>query len=133
METVATSSRTTIGLIKTDDELKAALEEFGVLMHLDRGRTPQQEDMYELLALVIEHYESRRYPRRTPDPISMIEFEMDQRNLRQRDLVPYIGSRSRVSEILNRKRKLTLKMMRTLHAELAIPLEILIQDYPLAE
>lgn len=63
----------------------------------------------------------------------MIEFAMDQRSLRQRDLVPYIGSRSRVSEILNRKRKLTLKMMRTLHAELAIPLEILIQDYPLAE
>ncbi|MFV1968800.1 MAG: type II toxin-antitoxin system HigA family antitoxin, partial [Pirellulaceae bacterium] len=91
------------------------------------------DDMYALLALVIERYESQHYPHNTPDPISMIEFEMDQRNLRQRDLVPYIGSRSRVSEILNRKRKLTLKMMRTLHAELAIPLEILIQDYPLAK
>ena len=133
METLAATKRATISLINSDDELDAALKEFDVLMVLGRDRTSYQDDMYALLALVIERYESQHYPHKTPDPISMIEFEMDQRNLRQRDLVPYIGSRSRVSEILNRKRKLTLKMMRTLHAELAIPLEILIQDYQLAE
>lgn len=63
----------------------------------------------------------------------MIEFYMDQNDLRQRDMVEYLGSPSRVSEILNRKRKLTLKMMRKLHEGLGIPLEILVQDYNLAE
>jgi len=100
-------------------------------MALGQTRTLSQDDRYILLALVIEHYESEQSTFGTPDPVEMIEFEMDQRSLRQRDLIPYLGSRSRVSEILARKRRLTLKMMRALHAEFGIPLELLIQDYPL--
>ena len=94
-------------------------------------RSPFQEDRYDLLALVIEHYESQKYPRVEPDPVRMIEFFMDQNDLRQRDMVGYFGSRSRASEVLNRKRKLTLKMMRKLNEELDIPLEVLIKDYEL--
>ena len=132
MEAVAATKRVTISLIKSDDELNAAHEEFGMLMDLGRDRAPEQDDKYILMALVIEHYESKRFQFEKPDPVDMIEFAMDQRNLRQRDLIPYLGSRSRVSEILARKRRLTLKMMRSLHAELGIPLELLIQDYPLS-
>ncbi len=131
METVETTQGATTGLIKSRQELDAALREFDTLMALGQTRTPSQEDRYMLLALVIEHYEHERSTFGTPDPVEMIEFEMDQRGLRQRDLIPYLGSRSRVSEILARKRRLTLKMMRALHAEFGIPLELLIQDYPL--
>lgn len=133
METVATEKRATVGLIKNDQELDAALEEFDRLMDLGRERTPYDEDMYDLLALVIEHYESKNSTFGTPDPVDVIEFEMDQRGLRQKDLIPYMGSKSRVSEILNRKRKLTLKMMRKLHEGFGIPLEMLVQDYVLGD
>ena len=102
------------------------------MLHLEQT-TPDQEDRIELLLLVIEHYESKRFIFEKPDPVDMIEFAMDQHRLRQRDLIPVLGSRSRVSEILARKRKLTLRMMRALHAEYHIPLELLIQDYPLAK
>lgn len=131
METLETTERVTVGLIKNREELNAALKEFDSLMDLGHVRSPSQDDRYMLLALVIEHYESERSTFGTPDPVDMIEFEMDQRGLRQQDLVCYLGSRSRVSEILNRKRRLTLKMMRKLHEGLGIPLEILVRDYEL--
>jgi HTH-type transcriptional regulator/antitoxin HigA len=132
METVAGTKRATVGLIKNDDELHEALAEFDELMDLGSGnRTPFQEDRYDLLSLVIGHYESEKYPRPEPDPVEMIEFFMDQNDLRQQDMVKYLGSPSRVSEILNRKRRLTLKMMRKLHKGLGIPLELLVQDYEL--
>ena len=131
METVTIDTRVAVGLLKTDQELDAALKEVGKLMRLGRRRTPTQDDKYTLLALVIEHYESQKYPRVKVDPVRIIKFAMDQHNLRQRDLIPYLGSKSRVSEILNYKRKLTLKMMRKLHAGLGIPLEILVRDYEL--
>lgn len=131
MDTLTTTERAAVGLIKNDDQLDGALEEIDVLMDLGRDRTGYQDDRYHLLALVIEHYESQKYPRVKVDPVRIIEFAMDQHNLRQRDLIPYLGSKSRVSEILNRKRKLTLKMMRKLHEGLGIPLEILVRDYEL--
>lgn len=131
METLTTTERAAVGLIKNDDELDRALEEIDVLMNLGRDRTEYQDDRYHLLAFVIEHYESQKYPRVKVDPVRIIKFAMDQHNLRQRDLIPYLGSKSRVSEILNYKRKLTLKMMRKLHAGLGIPLEILVRDYEL--
>ena len=130
MEVVKTTSQVTVGLIKTDERLNDALAELRLLLHLDQTN-PEQEDKIELLLLVIEAYESKRFQFEKSDPVDMIEFAMDQHNLRQRDLIPVLGSRSRVSEVLARKRKLTLKMMRALHAEYHIPLELLIQDYPL--
>ncbi len=133
METETLTERAVVGLIRTDEGLHAALEEFGVLMELGSGkRTPNQEDRYDLLGLVIRQYESQKYPRVEPDPVEMIEFFMDQNNLRQRDMVEYFGTPSRTSEVLNYKRKLTLKMMRKLHGGLGIPLEILVGDYQLA-
>ncbi|MFC2086037.1 type II toxin-antitoxin system HigA family antitoxin [Bacteroidota bacterium] len=130
METVAATTTVTVSLIKTDEQLDEALAEIGVLLDLD-DTTPEQEDKIELLSLVIEAYESKRFQFEKPDPVDMIEFAMDQHNLRQRDLIPILGSRSRVSEILTRKRRLTLKMMRALHSEYHIPLELLVQEYPL--
>jgi len=131
VETLTITKRAAVGLIKNDDELDGALEEIDVLMDLGTDRTGYQDDRYHLLALVIEHYESQKYPRVKVDPVRIIKFAMDQHNLRQRDLIPYLGSKSRASEILNRKRKLTLKMMRKLHEGLGIPLEILVRDYEL--
>ena len=133
MEALATTERAAVGLIKNDDELKTAGREFDRLMDLGDDRTPYEEDMYDLLALVIEYYESLRFPRVETDPIRQIKFAMDQQNLRQRDMIKYFGSRSRASEVLNYKRKLTLKMMRKLHKGIGIPLEILVRDYELAK
>ena len=132
MESVETTSQVSVSLIKTDEQLDDALAELRLLLHLDQT-SPEQEDKIELLLLVIEAYESKRFQFEKSDPVDMIEFAMDQHSLRQRDLIPILGSRSRVSEILARKRKLTLKMMRALHAKYHIPLKLLIQDYPLAE
>lgn len=131
MEAVTTTERATVGLIRNDEELKSAGQEFDRLMDLGEDRTPYEEDMYDLLALVIEYYESLRFPRVETDPIRQIKFAMDQHDLRQRDMIKYFGSRSRTSEVLNYKRKLTLKMMRKLHKGLGIPLEILVRDYAL--
>jgi HTH-type transcriptional regulator/antitoxin HigA len=120
-----------VGLIKNDEQLDDALAEFSALLDLDDRRTPDQDDRYQLLELVIRHYETTRYRFARPDPVDAITFEMEQRNLRPRDLIPYLGSRSRVSEVLAKKRRLTLKMMRALHAGLGIPYEILVQEYEL--
>ncbi|MFV1980525.1 MAG: hypothetical protein ACC655_05165 [Rhodothermia bacterium] len=84
METLTTAERAAVGLIKTADELDGALEEIDVLMDLGNDRTGYQDDRYDLLALVIEHYESQKYPRVKVDPVRIIEFAMDQHNLRQR-------------------------------------------------
>jgi len=131
METVATMERARVSLIKNDEDLYVALDEIDMLMDLDHERTPFQDERYDLLALVIEHYEKQHSTFAQPDAVEMIEFAMERLELRQRDLIPYLGSKSRVSEILNRKRKLTLKMMRKLHKGLGIPLEILVRDYEL--
>ncbi|MFV1980514.1 MAG: type II toxin-antitoxin system HigA family antitoxin [Rhodothermia bacterium] len=132
METLVDTDRATVRLIKSDKELYAALEEIDVLMDMgSQNRTQLQEDRYDLLGLVIQQYESQKYPRVEPDPVEMVEFFMDQNNLRQRDMVEYFGSPSRTSEVINYKRKLTLKMMRKLHEGLGIPLEILVKDYEL--
>ncbi len=123
--------RARVSLIKNDEDLYVALDEIDMLMDLDHERTPFQDERYDLLALVIEHYEKQHSTFAQPDAVEMIEFAMERLELRQRDLIPYLGSKSRVSEILNRKRKLTLKMMRKLHKGLGIPLEILVRDYEL--
>ena len=85
----------------------------------------------ELLALLIEDYESREYPIAAPDPIVAIRIRMEEMELRQKDLVGIIGSKGIVSEVLNRKRKLTVNMIRNLSEKLKIAAKVLIQDYEL--
>jgi HTH-type transcriptional regulator / antitoxin HigA len=82
-----------------------------------------------VLSTLVEAYEAEYHPIPAPDPIAAIEFMMEQKGLTRRDLEPAIGSRGRVSEILNRKRPLTLPMVRALSALLAIPAEVLVQPY----
>ena len=83
----------------------------------------------ELLSLLIDIYEKEKYPIELPDPIEAIKFRMEQLGYKQKDLADVMGLKSRVSEILNKKRKLTLEMIRTLNEVLGIPTEILIKDY----
>jgi len=88
--------------------------------------TPER-DRLDLLVALIDDYENTNDPIDLPDPIDAILFRMEQQNLTRKDLEPILGSRGRVAEILNRKRPLSLEMIRRLHAELGIPAEILIQ------
>jgi HTH-type transcriptional regulator/antitoxin HigA len=90
-----------------------------------------EADRLDVLVTLVESYEQQRFPIEAPDPIEAIKFRMEQQGLSDADLVPYLGQRSRVSEILNKKRKLTLTMIRNLHQKLNIPLESLVSDYGL--
>jgi HTH-type transcriptional regulator/antitoxin HigA len=83
-------------------------------------------DELDVLATLVDAYESKRFPIESPDPIEAIRFRMEQLGLERKDLEPFIGSRARVSEVLNKRRGLSLKMIRALHEELDIPLEALI-------
>jgi len=83
-------------------------------------------DTLEVLALLVEDYEKRTFPIEEPDPVAAIRFRLEQAGMEQKDLVPILGSRSRVSEVMNHKRRLTLEMIRRLFDELHIPLEALI-------
>lgn len=111
--------------IHNEKEHRAALERLESLMDAEPGT--DEGDELEVLAALIEVYEEKHYPVDPPDPIEAIRFRMDQQGLTQRDLEPYIGPSGRVSEVLNRKRPLTLPMIRRLHEGLGIPLESLIQ------
>ena len=115
-------------IIKTDQAHRQAMERLTYLMDLDPAPdTPEAEEI-DLLALLIEHYEQERYPIAPPDPIEAIRFRMDQMGLQNQDLVPYIGSKSKVSEILNRKRPLSLNMIRRLTEGLGISADVLIRE-----
>jgi HTH-type transcriptional regulator/antitoxin HigA len=85
-----------------------------------------EHDTLEVLALLVEDYEKRTFPMEEPDPVAAICFRLEQAGMEQKDLVPILGSRSRVSEVMNRKRGLTLEMIRRLFDELHIPMEALI-------
>src|SRR6056297_1563828 len=113
-------------LIKTETDYEQALSRIEELMDADAG-TPEADEL-ELLATLVEMYEDAHYPIDMPDPVDAIRFRMEQAGLKQQDLVPYMGSRSKVSEVLNRKRPLTLSMMRGLHRGLGIPAEVLLQE-----
>lgn len=89
--------------------------------------TPEADEL-EVLSILIEKYEDEHYPIAPSDPIEAIKFRMEQQGLTQRDLEPYIGSSGRVSEVLNRKRKLSLNMIRRLHEGLKIPYESLLAE-----
>ena len=115
-------------VIKTEQEYEEALAEVERLIALDPEPGTPQADNLELLSTLVEHYEIKRFPFDKPDPIDAILFRMEQQGLIQRDLVPYMGSRSKVSEVLARKRTLTLRMVRALSEGLGIPAEILIRE-----
>jgi HTH-type transcriptional regulator/antitoxin HigA len=116
--------------IRTEDDYRSALIEASALMDAE-GET-LEGDRLDVLATLIEAYEAVHYPIDAPDPIAAIEFMMEQKGLSRRDLEPAIGGRGRVSEILNRKRPLTLPMIRALSALLDLPAELLIREYPTA-
>ena len=113
--------------IKTDADYQAALKEIESLF--DAGPDTPEGDRLELLTTLVEAYEDKKYNIPWPDPIEAIIYHMESRGLSRRDLEPYLGSRSRVSEILNRKRPLSIEMIRKLHAGLGISADVLIQPY----
>lgn len=111
--------------IRTDDDYRAALREVESLMLAEFGSP--EGDRLDVLATLVEVYESKHFPMEFPDPIDAIKFSMDQRGLSPKDLEPMIGRRNRVYEILSGKRPLTLPMIRRLHEGLGIPAEALIK------
>ena len=113
--------------IKTEKDYNNALKEIERLFDSEPG-TPNGDHL-EVLSTLVEAYEDEHYPIPAPDPVEAINYFMESRGLTRTDIEPYIGSRARVSEILNRKRPLTLTMIQRLHTELGIPAEILVQPY----
>jgi len=113
-------------IIKTEEDYNKALARIDELM--DAEPNTQEGDELELLVTLVELYEEKMYPIDMPDPIEAVKFRMEQLGLHQKDLVPFIGSKSKVSEILNKKRPLSLSMMRALHKGLGIPAEILLKE-----
>jgi HTH-type transcriptional regulator / antitoxin HigA len=112
-------------ILKTEADYEAALAYIETLMDAAPG-SPEEEEL-SLFALLVEQYEREHYPIAPPDPIDAILFRMDQEGLTRADLVPYIGSQSKVSEVLRRKRPLSITMIRNLHEGLNIPAATLIQ------
>jgi len=121
-----------IKVIKTESDYAAALAAIEALIDRDPDRGTSEADRLEVLTLLVEEYESRNFPSSLPDPIEAIKFRMEQQNLTQRDLVPFIGSRSKVSEVLSGRRTLTLSMIRSLHSNLGIPARVLLQERDLS-
>jgi len=113
--------------IKSEEDYTATLSQIEQLMDA-LPNTPQIDEL-EVLTTLIEAYEEQHYKINAPDPIEAIKFRMEQEGLKQKDLVSIVGSKSRVSEILNKKRKLTIEMIRNLHKQLHIPVESLFLDY----
>jgi len=113
-------------VIKTEAEYEAALARVAELMDAQPGSPDEQE--LELFALLVEQYEQEHFPIAPPDPVEAILFRMEQEGLTRKDLAAYIGSPSKVSEVLNRKRPLSLSMIRALHRGLGIPADILVQE-----
>lgn len=114
--------------IRTDTDYERALAEIERLIDTNPSEGSEDANKLEILALLVQDFESKRFPVGSSDPIEAIEFRMEQQDLAPRDLIPYIGSRSKVSEVLSRKRPLTLNMIRALHEGLGIPASVLIQE-----
>lgn len=118
--------------IHTEADYKATLKEIGALMDGDPELGTPEGDRLDILAALVQAYEAKRAPITAPDPVEAIKFRMDQSGLSVKDLEPIIGRSNRVYEVLNRKRPLTLAMIRRLHRSLSIPAEVLIAE-PAAE
>lgn len=115
--------------IRNEEDYETALEEIQALWDAQAGTL--EADLLDVLMVLVEAYEAEHYPIPDPDPIDLILHVMDARGLTRSDLEPYLGTRARVSEVLNRQRPLSLAMIRKLHAGLGLPADILIQPYPL--
>lgn len=113
--------------IKTQNDYNQALERLELIFDAENG-TPEGDEL-EVLGILIDQYENEHFPIRLPDPIEAIKFRMEQMGYNQNDLANIVGQKSRASEILNRKRKLSLEMIRKLHEVLHIPTDVLIQSY----
>lgn len=117
--------------IKTKRDYLAALKEAENLWDAPAGS--KESDRLEVLTLLIQAYESEHYPIPDPDPIEFLLHVMEARELTRKDLEPYIGSRARVAEVLNRVRPLTLEMIRRLSEGLGVPSDVLVRRYELTE
>jgi len=116
--------------LKTNKDYENALKRMELLFDAPAGTT--ESDEADILALVIDDYERKHFPIEAPDPIEAIKIRMEEMQLKQSDLVNEIGGKSRVSEILNRKRKLTVDMIRNLTSRLNLSANILVKDYQLS-
>ncbi|MBW8324010.1 MAG: transcriptional regulator [Prolixibacteraceae bacterium] len=118
-----------IKLIKTEEDYRLALNRLEVIFDAAIG-TPESDEA-DVLALLVDEYEKQHYPIEAPDPIEAIKIRMEEMNLKQADLITEIGGKNRVSEILNKKRKLTVEMIRNLAARLNLSAGLLVSDYQL--
>ncbi len=114
-------------VIKTEKEYQKALKRLDTIFDSKKGS--RNGDELELLSLLIDNFEKEKFPIDLPDPIEAIKFRMEQLGYTQKDLTEIFGLKSRTSEILNKKRKLTLEMIRKLHEVLGIPTEVLVRYY----
>ncbi|HOX79092.1 MAG TPA: hypothetical protein PLW31_13750 [Bacteroidales bacterium] len=117
--------------VKNEEDYRKALKRLEVIFDAPSGT--DEGDEADVLGLLIDDYENKHYPIEAPDPIEAIRIRMEEMNLKQVDLIDEIGGKSRVSEILNRRRKLTLEMIRNLNKRLNLSPELLISDYKLVK
>jgi HTH-type transcriptional regulator/antitoxin HigA len=113
--------------IKTEADYRAALKRLEVIFDAKPG-TPESDEL-EILGLMVDDYENKHYPIEAPDPIEAIKIRMEEMQLKQVDLIDEMGGKSRVSEVLNRKRRLTVDMIRKLSPRLNLSTNLLIKDY----
>jgi len=113
--------------IRSEKDYQKALDRLEDIFNAKKGT--EKGDELEILSILIDRYENENFPIGMPDPIEAIKFRMEQMGMKQKDLAEIVGFKSRVSEILNKKRKLTLGMIRKLNATLHIPTEVLVQEY----
>ena len=123
-------NRMAIKLIRTEKEYKKALKEIESLFDAEPGSI--ESDTLEILVILVEAYEEENHSIQPPDPIEAIKYWMESRGLSRKDLEQYIGPRNRLSEVINKKRPLNLRMIRNLEKGLGIPSKILIQPYELS-
>lgn len=116
-------------LLKTDKDYRKALKRLDEIFNAKTG-TPESDEA-DVLGLLVDEYEKKYFPIDAPDPIEAIKIRMEEMDLKQKDLIGIIGGKSRVSEILNRKKKLTVEMVRSLAARLNLSAQLLITDYTL--
>lgn len=116
--------------IKTEQDYQVALAKLDELFDAPIGT--KESDYADILALLVDEYEKKHFPIEAPDPIEAIKIRMEEMHLKQKDLAPVIGGNNRVSEVLNKKRKLTVEMIRNLTFKLNLSPNLLIRDYQLA-
>jgi HTH-type transcriptional regulator/antitoxin HigA len=117
--------------IKTEKDYDQALKKLEFIF--DASPNSKEGDEAEILSLLIENFENKKYPIESPDPIEAIKIRMEEMNLKQKDLIGVIGGKSRVSEILNKKKKLTVEMIRELERILHISASVLVNNYELTK